>query len=167
MGIVKNRYLKKRGQEPQNRLKWISHPSKVKKLLLITNEEQKSIKRKCEELFQNASVLHLYEREIKVDNSKGFYYTVHKSDFNLTGKLKNDKLVNLSKMEFDLLIDLSSDSEELDYFLRTVRAGLKVGDLTTKDKTAYDLFLNFASKDSQAIEQIHTQLAYLTKNEQV
>lgn len=165
MGIVKRIYMKKHGQEPKNSLKWIIHPKHVKKLLLITNEEEKSLKRKCEELFQNAAVHHLFERPIKIDNSKGFYYTVHESDFNLTGKLKNDKLTNLAQMEFDLLIDLSQNSETLDFFLKKVKSGLKVGDLSTENKNNYDFFVELNNRDVSTITLIHKQLAYLTKDE--
>lgn len=166
--MLKKRYLRKISITPKNRLVWMTHPSKIKKVLLVTDEENKSAKKACEELFSNASVHHLFERPIKADTTKGFYYSVHQSDFNLTGKLKNDKLINLSKMEFDLLIDLSDfKNKELAYFVASNRAGLKVGDISSSDKKTYDLFIDLGKRNEITIQNIHSQIEYLTRNEQV
>lgn len=164
MNQIKNSFLKKKTEVPVNRITFMQPPAKVKSVLLITNSENTGLKRKVEELFDSASVYHLFPREIKEDRTVGFYYSVHNSDFNLTGTLKNDKLKNLEKMGVDLLLDLSFGSELLNYFVGRVKAGLKIGDINSSKAELYDLMIEFQANDIQNTDNIYNHLTNFTQN---
>jgi hypothetical protein len=164
MKKIKESFLKKKSQSALNRMVRVVKPDQVKTLLLIVNEESKTSKRLVEDLFSNASVHMLFERAIKTDSTVGFYYSVHDSDFNLTGNLKNDKLLNLSKMQFELLLDLSSDSELLSYFSKNSTANFKVGNMNRKDIQTFDLLIEYGKTDAESIKQIFSTLITITKN---
>jgi hypothetical protein len=164
MNQIKNSFLRKKAGHSSNRSVGIKAPNDIKSVLLISNKEKKTIKEKIEKLFPNASVYHVHLRDIKEDRTIGFYYSVHKSDFNLTGKLKNDKLMNLEKMEIDLLVDLSTESELLEYFVSKNNAHLKVGNIRSNKSNFYDFLIEFGSSDEESINNIHIQLNTLTQN---
>lgn len=165
MGPLKNTFLKKRSQNNQSRAVWLKPMAAIRSVLLVTNNEDKSAKKLLEEQFPKSKVHHLYHREIKEDRSVGFYYTVHKSDFNLTGNLKNDKLKNLENFNYDLLLDLSQNSELLDYFIKKSDAACKIGKFGSQKADSYDLMVNFGSKNSESVMNIIKQLNALTNNE--
>jgi hypothetical protein len=162
MGQIKDSFLKKKTTVDSSRNIWLRNPSEIKTILLVSNEESKSLKKMVEEVFSSSKVHHLFTRPIKQDSTVGFYYSVHPSDFNLTGKLKNDKLSNLENMPFELLIDLSSDTEILNYFISRSSVSLKVGKLNCKHGEFYDLFVEYSSTDSEYVKNIHKQLTLLT-----
>jgi hypothetical protein len=164
MNQIKNTFLRKKTEHITNRNVWLKHPLTIKSILLISDNESKSLKRKTEELFPNASVYHLFLREIKEDRSTGFYYSVHTSDFNLTGKLKNDKLINLEQMPTELLLDLSGGSELLRYFVNRSVAAMKIGDLMSKNASNYDFMVQFTADPLQSLENIYSKLTTLTQD---
>jgi hypothetical protein len=164
---MKNTFLKKKSKLPLNRSVILRNPSQVRTILLVTNEEEKSTKKNVEAQFPNCAVHQLYIRAIKEDRSIGFYYTVHNSDFNLTGNLKNDKLKNLESMDFNLLLDLSDNSTLLQYFINRSKAVMKVGEIGTDHIEQYDLLVKFQGSASATIKEIFEKINLLTKNEQV
>lgn len=164
MAALKNSLLRRQKLISNDRNIDLKNPSKVKSVLIVTNDENQSLKRRVEELFDAASIYHLFIRPIKEDRTVGFYYSVHDSDFNLTGKLKNDKLINLLAMSIDLLIDLSAETELLEYFVKRSSASLKVGNLKSKDNETYDLMCPFGQTDKETIENIFAHLNNLTKH---
>lgn len=164
MNQFKNNFLKKKTDQSINRNVWMRKPSEIRSLLLVTNHENKTVKRKVEELFPNASVYHLFLREIKEDRTTGFYHSVHSSDFNLTGKLKNDKLINLEQMPTELLIDLSAKSELLRYFVNRSVSALKIGNITSENASNYDLLVEFNPNEIQSLENIFDKLTTLTQH---
>ncbi|UKN01891.1 hypothetical protein K6119_19395 [Paracrocinitomix mangrovi] len=164
MNQIRNNFLKKKMNSPVSRHVVLMEPDKIKSVLIVTEKEDNTLKRKVEELFPSASVYHLFTRDIKEDNSKGFYYTVNKSDFNLTGVLKNDKLKNLESMQIDLLVDLSAEEGLLDYFVSRINATLKVGQMYTEKSSMYDLLIQLEGSKIQQIEKIYDQLKIFTIN---
>ncbi|MEX1001921.1 MAG: hypothetical protein WDZ35_07390 [Crocinitomicaceae bacterium] len=165
MASLKKSLLRKRSVPSENRQVSIKSPESIKSILLVTESENKALKQKVEDLFPSASVYHLYLRDKKIDDTKGFYHSVHTSDFNLTSQLKNDKLKNLESMSLDLLLDLSSGSDLLDYFVKKTDAFLKVGKLSHTNKSSfYDLMVQNESDHFQQIKTISEQLNALTKN---
>lgn len=161
---IKKSFLKKKSADPSKRKAALKAPAFIKSILIISNSESKSLKRRVEELFPNASVYHLFPREIKEDRTVGFYYSVHPSDFNLTANLKNDKLENLKKMQTELLLDLSFGSEELNYFVSHCNSSLKAGDMSSTKADLYDLLVQFGTTEIQNVEYIYKHLNTLTKN---
>lgn len=164
MNQIKNTFLKKKSERFTERRTYLMNPIEVKSVLIISNTENTGLKRKIEELFEAASVYHLFERDIKEDRTVGFYYSVHHSDFNLTGNLKNDKLKNLERLDVDLLLDLSSGSEQLNYFVSRMRSALKVGDITSHKAYLYDLMIEFKPNEIQNVENIYNQMMIFTQH---
>ena len=164
---MKNTFLKKKSTSPINRSISLKSISQMRTILLITNGEEKSTKKSVESQFQNCAVHQLFIRPIKEDRAIGFYYTVHNSDFNLTGNLKNDKLKNLESIDFDLLIDLSEESTLLQYFINKSKAAMKVGKLNTCHIEQYDLLVKFQTTHSETIKEIFEKIKLLTDNDQV
>lgn len=167
MGALKKSFLKKRAQNNLSRTVWMKPIEEIRSILLVSNGEDKSAKKRLETEFPKAKVHLLHLREIKEDRTIGFYYSVHTSDFNLTGNLKNDKLKNLERFSYDLLVDLSHNSELLDYFVNKSDAACKIGEFGSAKANTYDLMVNFKSKSSETIENVIKQLNTLTGNEQV
>jgi len=167
MGALKTKFLRKKADLSVQREVWLKNPSQIKKILLISNSDSKSLKRKVEEVFASAGVHHLFHREIKEDTTVGFYYSVHKADFGLTGGLKNEKLQNLTKMDFDLLIDLSQESALLPYFVNQSKSTLKVGGLNSKRVLAYDVLVDFMGNDSDKINNIYNHLNLLKQDAKI
>lgn len=164
---MKKVFLKKRARNNLSRTVWIKSSSEIRSVLLVCNNEDKSAKKILEEEFPKAKVHLLHLRETKEDRSIGFYHSVHSSDFNLTGNLKNDKLKNLEKFSYDLLVDLSKNSELLNYFVNKSDASFKVGEFGSKKSNSYDLMVNFASKSSDSVLNVIKQLNLLTGNETI
>ncbi|MCB9222784.1 MAG: hypothetical protein R2780_10640 [Crocinitomicaceae bacterium] len=164
MNQVKNSFLKKKSEIIINRNVWLKAPDDIKSVLIVSDQENQSLKRKVEELLPSASVYHLFLREIKEDRSTGFYHTVHKTDFNLTGALKNDKLINLEKMSTELLLDLSSGSELLKYFVNRSVSSLKIGNINTTSPSYYDLLVQYEADLSKTVDNIYDKLIKLTQN---
>ena len=165
MKALRKAYLKKQGAGNVKRAVNLKPPHKFKSVLLVTNNSNKSLKKFVEEQFINASVYQLYCRNIKVDDTTGFYHSVHPSDFNLTGKLKNDKLKNLLDMKLDLLLDLSGDSELLEHFVNRSTASLKIGTLSSDKTELYDLMVESQADEEKLVSNIIEQLNRLTQNE--
>ena len=164
MNQIKNAFLKKKSVADNLRHTFLLKPADIRSVLIISNSESKSLKRKVEEQYPDASVFHLYPREIKEDRTVGFYYSVHKSDFNLTGALKNDKLKNLQNKQVDLLLDLSSGSEQLNYFVGKVRSGLKLGDMNSSKSSLYDFMIEFQNDEIRNVENIYNHLMIFTQH---
>jgi hypothetical protein len=80
MGALKSKLLNKKADNSIRRNIWLKNPKDIKKVLLVSNTDSKSLKRKVEGTFAYSGVHHLFHREIKEDTTVGFYYSVHASD---------------------------------------------------------------------------------------
>ena len=167
MKKIKNSLIKKKSNLKTNRSVQLKKPNLIKSILLVVNEKNKSIKQIVETQFSTARVHLLYTRDVKIDSSEDFYISTHYSDFNLTGQLKNDKLINLNKMSFELLIDLSKNSNLLDFFIKRSTANLKVGAIDSEKTKNYDLLVDAGTTNHEYIKNIYNHLITLTENEQI
>jgi len=166
MKIVKNiklNFLKRKlnKSEEKNRKIKIKLPNQFLQVLIISSHPNDSFFKKATAVFLNAELNALYLRTQKEDNSAQFSYSVHESDFNLTGTLKNDKLIRLSHSKFDLVIDLSNNSELLNYFLHSVQSDLVIGKLGDSVDDVHDLYFEFDSNEENFLATINTQLNHL------
>lgn len=161
---IKVNFLKKKSKKTvaKNRQVKIKLPQEFLKVLIISNSENESLFKSAETVFVNAELNALFLRKQKEDNSSQFRYSVNSSDFNLTGGLKNDKLTKLLRSHFDLVIDLSNDSELLKYFLQTIESDLVIGKLGNAVDELHDLFFEFGSNEENFLTTIKTQLNHLS-----
>mgnify|MGYP000480291192 CR=1 FL=1 len=161
---LKKRAIKKKTDKLKSEKKVVIRPLEAyKKILLISIEEKQGFRKDIEGVFPMSKTHHLHFRPIKEDRSVGFDYSVHPSDFNLTGVLKNDKLSNLTKDHFDLVLDLSTDSVTLDYFTKSVSADLVIGRMSAQ-KEAHDLRVEYGTDDRSFLNNVKHQLLLLSEN---
>lgn len=135
------------------------------KLLLVCNQYDDKLVNKAKECFIHAEINSLYLRKQKKDTSGHFNFTVHSSDFNLTGKIKNDKLNKLTQTGFDMIVDLSENSDYLKYLISQTKNTLLIGKMDSSEKPFHDLLLSPENEKSDFIQTIIKQLNNLTAND--
>lgn len=163
---IKSNYLRKKiaVNSERNCLELLPSES-YHKILYILENESESFKEAIKKKFPGSYPHHLFIRNIKTDTAIGHNYSVHDSDFNLTGNLKNDKLIQLSKMKFDLIIDLSNNSALLNYFIHAIPASLIIGKMNAENSYLHDLFIESTGSDMDFLENIKNKITLLTENE--
>ena len=144
----------------------IKTPEQFLDVLIIANDENETFFKSASAIFLNAELKALFVRKQKEDKTGQFRYSVHESDFNLTGSLKNDKLAKLIQTKFDLIIDLSNDSELLNYFLHNIDSDLIIGKLVSINENSHDLFLEFGLNEESFLKNINIQLNKLNHGKQ-
>lgn len=135
------------------------------KVLIISDFKLNEIQTLAKSIFSDAEIFTLYQRKEKLDNSTTNEFAVHNSDFNLTGKIKNDKLNQLLQMNFDLVIDLHQNSKSLYNLMLKLNASLFIGRLDQIENEFHDLYFNFKSNEHEFLKTIEQQITLLTKNE--
>jgi hypothetical protein len=158
---IKARYLKQKQVPAYKRTVVLKRPDAFLKVLLIINEANNDLIHKAGSVFPKAFINVLYLRTEKEDHSLERRYTVHAADFNLTGRLKNDKLNRLLETEFDLLIDLSEDSALLTYLFHRIKSTLVIGKLGHKHAAGYDLMFERTGPEVDFLDLIIKQLNQL------
>ena len=138
--------------------------SQVKNIILIIDNPENIVHNILHKQFPNAEFSFLTYRTEKEDISTGKNYTFNKKDLKF-GQLKNERLANLQKNSFDLLIDLSSKSSNgLRHFSQIIDARLKIGCFDTYENYLYDLLVQDTGDVNGILKQIERQLDLLTKN---
>ena len=157
---IKIRFLKKKlkNSTRKNRRVIIKTPEQILDVLILSNNENEEFFKSASSVFFNAELKALFVRQQKEDKTGQFRYSIHESDFNLTGSLKNDKLAKLLQTKFDLIIDLSNDSELLNYFLHNIDSDLIIGKLGNIYENLHDLFLDFGLNEESFLKNINIQL---------
>ena len=135
-----------------------------KKILFVSEEERESYKSTVQKFFPKSKVHHLYLRPIKTDRTIGHNYSIHESDFNIAGKLKNDKLRLLRKTNFDLILDLTESSVYLNYFIYEIPSKLIIGRIDAENSKLHDLYVEYGTNDDEFLTNITNQIALLTEN---
>jgi len=161
---IKTGYLKRQAKTAEKRFVQLKRPDQFLKILILVDEKNDHLMSLAALKFKNAEMNQLYVRTGKEDESQEFQYAVHASDFNLTGRLKNDKLKKLLGYEFDLILDLSSNPVYLDYFLRNLKSTLVIGPMSEKLNDRFDLFFEGDQNNEAFLNLIVKQLNQLTSN---
>jgi len=165
---IKVGFLKKKSKNSskKDRQVLIKNMEQFLEVLIISNEENESFFKSAETVFLNAELKAIFLRKQKEDKTGQFRYSVHQSDFNLTGALKNDKLTKLIHTKFDLVVDLSNDSELLNYVLHNIDSTLIIGKLGSRNENLHDLFLEFGLNEESFLKNINNQLNHLNHGKQ-
>lgn len=127
-------------------------------VLLVTNLPDADLLKEAALHFSTAEITSLFNRKEKEDHASRFHYSVHPSDFNLTGQLKNDKLVKLLQKEFDLVIDLSKDSVFLDFLVHQMKSNLLVGTMDKLEDPKYNLVCEAQPTNQRFLNEVIKQL---------
>lgn len=162
---INQRFIKSKISSRESSVISLKKPSQFLKILVISNEKDEILISAAKNAFPNAEINSLCKRKEKEDKSESFHYTVHPSDFNLTGRIKNDKLNKLVAMGFDMVIDLSDDSIHLKYILSQIKSSLILGKIDEHEFQLHDLFFEGENINADFIRTVVTQLNVLTKNE--
>lgn len=162
---INQRFIKGKISARESSVISLKKPNQFLKILVITNQKDDSLMMEAKNAFSNAEINALYLRKEKEDKSLQFHYTVHPSDFNLTGRVKNDKLNKLLFMGFDMVIDLSDDSIYLKFIVSQLKSTLILGKIGEHEFQLHDLFFDTEKINADFIRTVVKQLKVLTKNE--
>ncbi len=162
---INQRFIKGKIAARESSVISLKKPIEYLKILVITNQKDETLINETKIAFPNAEINALYLRKEKEDNSQQFNYTVHPSDFNLTGRVKNEKLNKLLFMGFDMVIDLSDDSVYLKFILAQIKSTLVLGKIGEHEYQQHDLFFDAEKINADFIKTVVKQLNVLTKNE--
>ncbi len=105
----------------------IAPPDNYLNILLVSESLPKNVVDSAKSLFPKAEVSVIQHRPVKVDDSASGDYTVHHSDFSLSGKLLNVKLQKLTDRHFDIVINLSQNSSALMWIVSRLKTEIRVG----------------------------------------
>ncbi len=137
--------------------------TEYKDIIVIINKPEQINHNLFHQYFPNATFSFLSNRTEKEDNSKGMNYTLHKKDF-FFRTLKNERLKNLTKKSFDLLIDLNEVNDKLIYFVENINANLKIGCFDKPKNHLFDILTKPADEIVDVINAMVKQIDILTLN---
>jgi len=136
------------------------------KTLLIVSEDKKNyLLEDLLETFPKAKISFLFARPHKEDETAKGTYSYHPADFNLTGAIKNDKLNELLKRQFDLVLDLSKNELLTNFLLERLKTSFMIGKGSAETSFLYDLSINDSKSDSDFLNKTKQQITLLTQNE--
>ncbi|MFK8045136.1 MAG: hypothetical protein AB8B72_06560 [Crocinitomicaceae bacterium] len=133
-----------------------------KSILVIIDKAEQIRHNQLHHTFPSAEFTFLTIRTERQDKSSGKNYTFHSGDKRF-GKVKNDRLLTLLSLQFDLLMDLSHN-KNLKYFCRNVPANLKAGCFNSDSNYNLDLLVNNRGTVENLIDGIAEQIHKLTLN---
>ncbi|NOQ73694.1 MAG: hypothetical protein GQ574_16930 [Crocinitomix sp.] len=133
-------------------------------LLLIADADPSNLANELSAAFRHAKISFLFPRKNKEDNTAHGTYCYHASDLNLTGKIKNDKLKQLMQIQFDLILDLSTDEILNQYLLKKLSASFIIGKKGIEKSEMYDLLVSETTNNEEFIQTITKQITLLSQN---
>jgi ADP-heptose:LPS heptosyltransferase len=133
-------------------------------ILVLMNLENDAVVSDFVRLFPSAKLTVLVPRLQKERNDRIPYSTYHKSDFNLTGKLKNDNLAEVLSRTYELVVDLSSESKINDLLLNRIKGDFIIGGIASKNSHLYDLQIEQQLCDKHDIKALINHLTLLTQH---
>jgi len=160
IGFIKRRLKRVRPK----RKPVLRKPTNFRNVLIVSEEDKTALIQTVNSYFDRASISVIYKRNNKEDNSKKGQYAVHLSDINLTGKVKNEKLIRLMNEQFDLIIDLQKKDDLLRYISQQIRTSFIVGPNTSENAFMYDLIIDEGQNEKEFIENIAKQITLLSTN---
>ena len=133
-------------------------------ILVLLNHENDAVVSDFGRLFPSAKLTVLVPRLQKEGNDRVPYSTYRKSDFNLTGKLKNDNLKQVLSQTYDLVLDLSSESKINDTLIKKIKGDFIIGGIASKNADLYDLQIEQQLCINQDIKALINHLTLLTQH---
>lgn len=135
-----------------------------REILVLADLERESLVTSMTTFFPAARLTILVPRLTKAINDYAPYQSYHKSDFNLTGKPKNDKLTEVLSRAYDLVVDLSKTSKMNDSIFSRIQAGFFIGGNASTKAERYDLQIEQQLIDNQNIAELINHLTLLTQH---
>jgi hypothetical protein len=156
---LKTKQIIKRLSKIDKRKVFVFPPEKINSILVLTNSNIPLIESQLKNYFPQSKYYFLTPRQQKEDKSTGNQYTFHSLDLGF-GKLKNERLSQLLKQNFEVLIDYNKNNCELDFFIKIIDNHLICGLSNSEKNYLYDVFLD----GNNIIENLYKQLNKLTHN---
>lgn len=150
-----------------NRKPALKSPDALKKILVITNSSNPKLLTHLTNSYANSDLFYLYPSALgkqKEDQTTGQDYTFHKSDVNLTGKIKNDKLNQLLQIQFDLVLDLSDDEPIGTFLIKKLNQSFMIGQNGLNKSFLYDLLTQKGSNDEETLRIMTQHLTLLSQH---
>lgn len=135
-----------------------------RELLILLDEKKEVLEKSVKNLFPTANFTLLIPRHTKEINDTPPYISYHKSDFNLTGELKNEKLNELLSRTFDLVVDLSEETKINLALMKKINASFIIGGSTSNKAAWYDLQIEQSVCESADLEKIKNHLTLLSQH---
>lgn len=157
--ILKIKQIIKRLSKIDKRKVFVLPPEKINSILVITHSNIPLIESQLKNYFPQSEFYFLTTRDKKEDVSTGNQYSFNTSDMGF-GKLKNDRLNQLLKQNFEVVIDYNKNGCELDFFIKILDTHLICGHSDSEKNYLYDIFL----EGDNLIENLNKQLNKLTHN---
>jgi|GEM_PF-3036862 len=156
--------LKKTNDKRLSRKPVIRKQSDYREILVLSDLKVTSLIESMSRFFPTARLTVLVPRLTKEMTDHTPYQSYHKSDFNLTGKPKNDKLTEVLSRAYDLVVDLSKTSKLNDSIFRRIQAGFFIGGNASTKAEYYDLQIEQQLIDNQNIAELINHLTLLTQH---
>jgi len=136
--------------------------NKYHSVLIVVNTLDSNLESHLKKTFDKAKFTFLTTRADKENHStENNIYTFHVSDLGF-GKVKSEKLIGLLHTNFDLVIDFTTKTSALDYFIKKSISTLKIGALHSTKNYLYDLLIEFKNSDINFINNIKSQINILS-----
>ena len=156
--------LKTRKSVQKRQAKLVS-PENVLSLLVMANEDPDYLSGELRRLFPNARISYCYPRSEKNSTAPQGAYDYHPSDLNLTGKVKSDKLQELLRSSFDLVLDLSDKNLIGDYLFQQLKLGFSIGFSCYDQDEKHDLIVRGNTDAVTCIQAAKQHLTLLNQHE--
>jgi hypothetical protein len=149
----------------QKRLARLVPPEDVLTLLIMANEDPHYLSGELRRLFPNARISYCYPRSQKTSEAPQGTYDYHPSDLNLTGKVKSDKLQELLRSSFDLVLDLSDKNLIGDFLFQQIKVGFSIGFSCFDQDEKHDLIVRGDTDALTCIQAAKQHLTLLNQHE--
>jgi len=156
--------LKSRKRQQKRQAKLIT-PDAVNSLLIFANENPAKLQDELQRLFPKARISFCYPRKDKNSSAPQGSYDYHAADVNLTGKIKSDKLQELLRASFDLVLDLSDKNLIGDFLFHQLQYGFSIGCSCCDQDEKHDLIIRGESNPESCMQAAKTQLTLLSQHE--
>lgn len=163
-GIKKVFIDNKKSKQIKTRKPVLKPIDKYKEILFISDTEKNHLLTEITSIFKQAKISYLYSRTNKEDNSTTGIYTYHSSDFSLIGKIKNENLIQMLSINFDLVLDFSSFETLNQYLLKNLNYSFMIGKSNTEKSKMYDLLIENKLNDTEFIQAIKQNITLLSQN---
>ncbi|MDG1913302.1 MAG: hypothetical protein P8I55_01785 [Crocinitomix sp.] len=161
---IKNLFINKKIRRDPKRKPVLKGLDRYHEILFIADTDQSQRLNELTSIFKHAKISFLYARKEKEDKSAHGNYSYHLSDLNLTGKIKNDKLNQMMQKQFDLILDLSTDTVLNQFLLKKISSTFIIGKKGIEKSEMYDLLVDEKVEEKTFIETVTQQIKLLSQN---
>lgn len=155
--------IKSRDKRP-SRKPLLKKLADYREVLIFLNTDDETLKNELIVTFPQAKTTFVYPRKDKKTENESHDVTYHKSDFNLTGSIKSDKLKKITSISYDLVVDLTAENKISKILLTSLNQSFMTGRRGNNKSFLYDLLLNDSLSDQQIINEFKSIITLLSQD---